>query len=205
LLIVITLIGIMTAMAIPSAQPATGDQLRAGANVMLADLDFARSLAIANDSKYRVSFDVAGNRYLLTHSGSDSSLDQLPSPLFPSADDTSTQQVTRFDDLPNLRSTSVILLGAATTGTTSTMLSDVEFGPLGQTTQTETTVIWLTAGAGAAQRYISLQINPVTGLVSVGAILKALPSGLPGGLIIAMDSGNDWKFARQATIEARAS
>ena len=39
----------------------------------------------------------------------------------------------------------------ATTGTSVQSVSDVEYGPLGQTTQADPTTIWLMAGNGAEQ------------------------------------------------------
>jgi hypothetical protein len=45
----------------------------------------------------------------------------------------------------------------------------VEFGPLGETTRTEYTFVWLSAGRGAAKRYIFLYVNPVTGLTTIGS------------------------------------
>ena len=47
-------------------------------------------------------------------------------------------------------------------------VADLEFGPLGATTRSEQTVIWLAAGKGLAARYIRLDVNPVTGLCTVG-------------------------------------
>ncbi len=179
LLIVVSLIGIMAALALPSLQPNIGDQLVSGAYVMAADLDYARSLAIANDSEYRITFDSAANRYVLTHVGANPALNTLPDPLFPSPDDTSTQQVTSFDDFPNLRAGNVRLLGAVSAGGTWMVLTDVTFGPLGETALPEDTIIWLTAGTGDSRRFISLQVNHTTGLTTVGDLTGALPAGLP--------------------------
>ena len=52
----------------------------------------------------------------------------------------------------------------------------VEFGPLGETTQSEPTVIWLSSGEGSSRRYISVSIAPVTGLSSIGSFQAATPS-----------------------------
>ena len=56
-------------------------------------------------------------------------------------------------------------------------VTTVEFGPYGATTRSDTTVVWLTAGVGSGRRYISISVNPVTGLSTVGAFTGTAPSG----------------------------
>jgi hypothetical protein len=47
---------------------------------------------------------------------------------------------------------------------------------MGATTQTQPTVVWLSAATGAAARYISVSINPATGLATVGGFQAAAPT-----------------------------
>jgi hypothetical protein len=47
---------------------------------------------------------------------------------------------------------------------------------LGETTQSEPTVIWLSSGEGSSRRYISVSIAPVTGLTSIGSFQATAPS-----------------------------
>jgi hypothetical protein len=54
-------------------------------------------------------------------------------------------------------------------------VSSVDFGPLGQTTRSEETVVWLAAGAGSTARYVGVHINPATGLVTVGTLSAENP------------------------------
>jgi hypothetical protein len=72
----------------------------------------------------------------------------------------------------------VSLLGAQAVGSTTQNITSVEFGPYGQTTQANKTFIWLTAGEGNGQRYISIQVNPITGMATVGTFQTTRPAGL---------------------------
>jgi hypothetical protein len=46
----------------------------------------------------------------------------------------------------------------------SQTVGDLEFLPLGETTRTQPTLIWLTAGSGTGTRYLSVRVHPITGL-----------------------------------------
>jgi hypothetical protein len=54
--------------------------------------------------------------------------------------------------------------------------TSVEFTPLGGTTSTYPTVVWLGCGGGTLQRYIPVGIDPITGLVTIGRPVTALPA-----------------------------
>jgi len=159
---------------LPSGQPAICDQLRSTAQIMAADLAYARSLAVANNSNYRVTFDLSGNRYVLAYSGVNPALTQLPRSPFSSPNDPPGQHIVAFDDLPRVGPT-VRLAAAVTSGTSVQSVGNVEFGPLGQTTLADPTTIWLTAGSGDQQRYVALEVSPVTGLVQVDACSSVGP------------------------------
>jgi hypothetical protein len=72
-----------------------------------------------------------------------------------------------LEELPHLGST-VRILGAAVRQVSWQQVADLEFGPLGETTRSQKTVVWLAAGAGSGTRYLQLHVNPVTGLTTVG-------------------------------------
>ena len=78
LLIVVAVIGILVGMVIPKSDPGIHDQLRSAAQILQTDLAYARSLAITNNSTYKLVFQPLMNRYYLEHSGLDASLDTLP-------------------------------------------------------------------------------------------------------------------------------
>jgi prepilin-type N-terminal cleavage/methylation domain-containing protein len=167
LLLVVTIVAILAATVLPNAQSTAYEQLRSTGQIVATDLAYARSLAVANDSKYKITFDFAKNRYVLKHNGTKASLTTLPTTPFSSPGDTSDSHIVDLDDLPHVGMT-VRLAAAATSGSTMEKASAVEFGPLGQTTSSEKTIVWLATGSGAAARYITLEIQPATGLVQVG-------------------------------------
>lgn len=166
LLLVVAIISIVTAVVLPQLAPTFDQQLHGCGEIVVGDLDYARSLAIANGSTYRVTFDVAANSYTLTHVGANATLDTLPlSPYHNNADDR-TQQVTALSDLPHVGVT-VSIVGAVITGNTNTQTDFVEFGPLGETTATKPTIIWLRAGRGVDSKYAGVQIHPITGVATL--------------------------------------
>ena len=140
-----------------------------------AELTYARNLAVTNDTKYLVSFDKTANRMIVQHSGTNAALNNLPSTPFRSPSDLATQQITDFDDLPSVSQIVAFVVAQKKSATTITAVSDVEFGPLGETTQTETTVVWLGCGSSSGRRYISITIDPVTGLASIGDTTATAP------------------------------
>lgn len=166
-LLVVTIVGILAAIVLPSAQPSVYDQLRSTARIAATDLAYARSLAVAYNDKYTITFDTKGNRYVLKHSGANAALNTLPVTPFSAPGDTTTEHAVALDDLPHVGPT-VRLIAAATFGTAYQQVSSVEFGPLGQTTKTDPTIVWLASGDGDATRYITLRVDAVTGIAEVG-------------------------------------
>ncbi len=172
LLIVLSLLGIMAAMAIPNAQPATSEQVRSAAEVIAADLSYARNLAVIGNSRYRVTFDLAQQRYILEHAGTNPGLHQLPGDGFGSMSDPPLQRIARLDRLP-IFGPPVRLVKATDNG--GAEVSHVEFGPLGATTAAVETTVWLSAGQGSGQRWICLRIDPHTGLARVSNVQSSGP------------------------------
>ena len=174
LLLVLAIVGILVAIVLPSSQPAIYDQLRSTARIVATDLAYARSLALANNSSYCITFDLNANRYVLKHSGSNPALNQLPKTPFSALGDPVDQHIVDLDDLPHAGPT-VRLAAVAATGTSMQSVSDLEFGPLGQTTRADPTTIWLMAGSGDTKKYVTLTVNPVTGVSEFGAFSSAGP------------------------------
>jgi prepilin-type N-terminal cleavage/methylation domain-containing protein len=179
MLIVVVLIGILAAMTVASTAPSTHDQLRAAAEILAGDLDYARSLAVRNNSRYRVLFDVAQNRCILEHTGTNTSLETLPASPLRNPTDPADQQIARFDALPGLVPNLVRLAAVGLLGPPIQKVTDVEFGPLGECTRPQETCIWLAAGHGAATRYLKLRVDPVTGLTWTDPFTA---TGPPSGL-----------------------
>lgn len=175
LLMVIAVVGILVGLVLPSTDPSIADQLQSTAEVLAGELAYGRSLAVADNSTYRFRFDLTQNRIILEYSGSTPGLSVLPQTPFRSSQDTSTQRIIALDDLPQIGARVQI---AAVADSANGSVSDVEFGPLGQTTRSDATTIWLQAGQGLSTRYMWLSIDPVTGLVDVGPLLAVGPPGL---------------------------
>jgi prepilin-type N-terminal cleavage/methylation domain-containing protein len=177
LLLTLAVLGILAAILIPQLSGDLPERLSAAAQIVSADLDYARSLAVANNSSYRITFDPANNRYYLKHSGTNAQFNTLPQSPYRQSDDPADQQTTNLSMLP-LPEPGVRLIAAVQMQGTAQAATSVEFNPLGGTTSTYQTVLWLSCGGGLLQRYNSIQVDPVTGLVSIGPTVTALPSGI---------------------------
>jgi prepilin-type N-terminal cleavage/methylation domain-containing protein len=175
LLIAVAVVGILAATLIPSASSLPGDALSGAAQILAADLEYGRELAVSNNSRYRFTFELAENRYVLEHSGSNPALDVLPTTPFRSPTDPPDQQIVAFGDLPQIGAP-VRLSAAEADGQNLGTTAHVEFGPLGETTSSAETTIWLSAGGGAAERLIPVRVNPVTGIAMIGDLQAAEPS-----------------------------
>lgn len=122
---------------------------------------------MSNNSRYRFTWDLTNNRYLLEHSGTNSILNTLPVTPFSSPSDPPTQHIVKLEDLPHL-GPPVRLVVATTSGTNVQRVDTLEFGPLGGTITSSPTTIWLSSGSNSDTRYITVQVNPATGLASIG-------------------------------------
>jgi prepilin-type N-terminal cleavage/methylation domain-containing protein len=174
LLVVIAVMAILAAIAIPHFQPPMNDQLQGAASVVAADLDYARSLAVTNNSTYRVDFSVTENRYVLTHVGSNAALDTLPATPFRPANDAADEHSCDLDRLPHVGAT-VQLHAVYKASASPQPVTQLEFGPLGGTTRPEATVVWLRCGVAASRRFLPITVDPVTGVASIGELQASLP------------------------------
>jgi prepilin-type N-terminal cleavage/methylation domain-containing protein len=166
LLIVIAVICILVGAILPNDNPNVLDELRSAAQIVSTELAYGRSLATANNSTYKFTFDTAQNRFILKHSGSNTTLNQLPTTPFSSPSDTLYQHVVDLDEFPHVGP--IAQIAAVTVSGTSQTVSDLEFNPLGATTRSAGTVVWLAAGSGSNKRYITVTVDPVVGLSQVG-------------------------------------
>lgn len=177
LLIVIAIIAILAATVIPGVNTNIHDQLESAARVMASDLAYARSLAVANDSNYRVTFDLANDRYILKHSGTNAALDALPTTAFHDTNDPVDQHIVNLDELPRIGAI-VKIARVVRVGSSIQDVVDVEFGPLGGTTRGEYTVVLLSAGEGGDRRRAFVTVNPVTGLATIARDAHDMPDSL---------------------------
>lgn len=174
LLIVVAVMGILIGIVIPHFQPPLSEQLRGAASIVAADLSYARNLAVTNGSTYRTTFNPSANRYVLTHTGTNPALDTLPSTPFRPPGDAPDEHTVDLGQLPHIGAT--IYVHAVSEGVgVFNPVSDVEFEPLGGTTRSEPTVVWLRCGSGRDRRFVPLIVNPITGVVEVGDIQATDP------------------------------
>ncbi len=174
MLIVLSLVGILAGMVIPRANTNFPEQLDGIASILAGDVAYARGLAVANSSNYRLTFDVAANQYVLTHTGTNTALNNLPPSPFRRRSDLATQQTVRLADLPSI-GPGVRLYAVYAVNNPVPTVTTLEFGPLGETTRTEDTVVWLAAGVGAATRYLCVRVNSVTGLTWIENFRASVP------------------------------
>jgi prepilin-type N-terminal cleavage/methylation domain-containing protein len=181
LLLTIAVIGILAAALIPQLSSDLPERLSYGAQVASSDLDYARALAVANNSKYRVSFEPSNNRYYLKHAGTVTALNKLPPSPFRLNSDATDTQTTELAKLP-LPDPPVRLVAAVYMKSGGQATTEIVFSPLGGTLDQSgvaaayDTVVWLACGSGANQRYISVSVNHVTGLTEIGPLVAALPA-----------------------------
>ena len=174
LLLTVVIIGILFALIIPQLNTGAADQLQAAAQIVASDIEYARSLAVTNDTKYRFTFEPDSDRYYLEHSGTNSLFDVLPPSAFRLNTDPPDRQTTDLASLP-LMGPRIHLAAVYSVGTTTVDVLTLEFNPLGATTRTQQTVVWLACGSGEGQRFLPLHINPTTGLVEIGSLTTELP------------------------------
>jgi prepilin-type N-terminal cleavage/methylation domain-containing protein len=175
LLIVVALIGILAGMMIPSSNPGEFARLEAAAAVLGRDIDYARNLAVTNADNYKLSFNLTDNAWVLTHSGTNAALDALPITPLHRASDPPNQQLVALNALPGLGGSARVFAVWSLSNPVQAV-DDLEFLPLGETTRTQPTVVWLAAGTGARTRYIAVRVNPVTGLYWVEDFRASTPT-----------------------------
>ena len=180
LLITVAVLGILAAVVIPQFSAAAPDQLLGAAQIVAADLDYARSLAISNSSTYRLTFQPKRNRYVLTHSGTNHALDTLPENPFRKPSEDPTSLTVGLDDFPHI-GTRVTIAAIVTDESKPESVTTIEFDTLGQTTREEPTLIWLSSTAGTEEIYLPISINPVTGMATIGDFTKQAPNILGVG------------------------
>lgn len=173
-LITVAVLGILAAVVIPQLGAGATDQVSGAAQIITADLDYARSLAVTNNSTYQIEFDIARNRYVVTHTGANTALNSLPDHPFrrPSAD--SQSLVVALADFPSVGAT-VRIVSIVTEETTPETVDSIEFGALGQTTRMQPTIVWLSSAAGAEAIYLPIRVNPATGLATIGDFTTIAP------------------------------
>lgn len=154
IMIVVAVIAILSAVAVPMLSATEQTKLRGAANIVLADLEFAQTESIANGSTPRcVVFNTSTATYSIVTGGSSGTPVTNPIDKQPY---TTTFGSGRAASLSGVTISSVSLASG----------SSVQFGSLGQTNLTSTGTITLACNG----LRITLSIDATTGEVSVGNI-----------------------------------
>ncbi|MCE9547650.1 MAG: type II secretion system GspH family protein [Planctomycetia bacterium] len=183
LLIVIAILSIVAASVVTNSNTQISEQLEAAARVLAGDLDYTRNLALTYHGKYKLTFDAANSKWTLAYSGTDTTLATLPRSPFRSPLDSATQQTTSLTSLPGI-SMPITIYSVYTQQSPLKGVTSIEFDPLGATVEPAQSVVWLATGAGKATRYVEVDVNPVTGLATVGkfqSTAPARPASTPSG------------------------
>ena len=175
ILITVAILGILAAAIIPQFGATAPDQVRGAAQIVAADMEYARSLAISNSSTYLITFSESRNSYTLTHSGTNTSLDDLPDNPFRRPSDDPKSLIVLLSDFPHVGS-SVTIAAIVTDEPAPQAVTSIEFDTLGQTSRKQPTLIWLSSKAGAEEIYLPIEINPVTGMTTIGEITTVAPN-----------------------------
>jgi len=174
LLIAVAVVATLSAVLIGLAEPSLHDQLRGAAEGIAAELGLAQSLAIANNSSYALEFDKSASQVVLRHVGANPTLDAVPRNPFGRPDAPADQRITNLGDLPRLGA-AVRIASVQTADQPPHEVDRIEFGPLGEMTGTTETAVWLVSGTGSRRRYVTVRVQPVTGLVAVGPLVATPP------------------------------
>lgn len=180
LLVVIAVVAVIAGVVITQFDSVSHDELLGTAQVVAADMAHARNLAVTNNSSYKITFRSEDDRYVLTHSGTNSALDVLPTSAFHSSSAT-TEHVTDLRSLPigsGGVKLAIVESADAYDYSDPEQVLDIEFGPLGETTRVQPTTIWLSTGTGQDRKFLGVDVNPITGLTSIGKLQTTVPYSL---------------------------
>lgn len=155
LMIVIVIIGVAAAMAIPMMSSAASFQIRAGANMVAADLEYAKSMAISRGQPYSVVFDVDAESYEIRDQDNNPIANPITKDASYVVNFATNSRVDRVDisdaDFDGATSVTFDYLGSPFSGTPPST------SPLNTGT--------ITLEAGDASKTVS--VEPVTGYISV--------------------------------------
>ena len=170
--IVIVLLSVIVAAAIPYFRPTVEGRLYAAAHIMASDLQYCRSLAVTNNSHYQLKLNVPLNRYELSHAGANSQLDDLPPSAFLVSATGANGKMIQYNAVSAQPGSDAIVRLHEVTRDSLASVPTLEFDGLGALTTPGKTEVWLTAGVGAGQRYIAVGVDYSTGDTKIGEIQR---------------------------------
>lgn len=189
ILLVITVMAVLAAVALPRFNAGIHEQLNAVARVIAADLELIQEVAAANDTSFQLTFSTERNQYSLEDAGPRKVLSTVKGDLGFRLESSSGKQVKDVSNLsvygppvrlcglqkrvPQAWHVSESTLGSSFGAASSHSTLDV--GPLSDAKKLYEHVIWLESGMGDSLCFIPITVAPVTGLVGIGRIQKQKP------------------------------
>jgi prepilin-type N-terminal cleavage/methylation domain-containing protein len=154
IIVVMVILAIAAMLAVPMVSSAADMQLRSAANILSADLEYAKSLAITKQRSHSVIFDVGNNSYAIHDSDGPIAHPTRPSQNFSFDFDADSR-------LNRVEIDSALINGAATPITFDYLGSP--YSGIGTTTPLNSGVITLKADTIT----MTVNIEPVTGYITV--------------------------------------
>ena len=160
IIVVVVILGIAALIAVPMLSSAADMQVRAAANRLAADLDYAKGLAVTHQTGYAVVFDTTNESYDIRKSpyGTD---DIVTNPVRPDQD-----YVVNFSTDSNMSRVEI-------TGTTGLTSDTVTFDYLGSPYSGAGTTTPLNSGVVTLQAdtfTMTVDIEPMTGYVTISGL-----------------------------------
>ncbi|MDA7980124.1 MAG: hypothetical protein MPJ50_15265 [Pirellulales bacterium] len=176
LAIVVLLLSIIAAVIIPRFEPSVTGQLLASAEIITADMNFVRSLAVSNNSTYRVTFDRESNQYTIEHTGANPALDTLPLTTTFERTSDGKKYIVWMDQSPAFGVKAHVL--GVESGSPPSVTDALNYDALGAPTPVGDCNIWLISGRGAGRIYLPIKVYAATGLVAIGEITATVPAAV---------------------------
>jgi Tfp pilus assembly protein FimT len=159
LLIVVAILAIAAAIAVPMVSSAGSMQLRAAVNIVAADLEYAKSMSISRGQKYSVVFDTMNGQYRIVVINQSGNETPVTHPITQSLN-----YVVRFQSDSRLSQVNIANVSFDGTNTVSfDYLGSPWSGTGSSATQLNSGVITLQAG-GITR---TVNVEPVTGYISI--------------------------------------
>jgi len=172
-MMVVVIMSLVAGFMLISTQSLGPQILEETSSVMAADLMLARDTAFTYGTEFTVSFDITGNTYTVSHTGSG----QTPPFERPLGNGTMGNFTISVDGIhPGGNSLARVTIYRVRTTSTNQDVTNVVFNSLGNTgpSRTEDTCIWLSQGTGAETRYQKITINWMTGQIWTSQISSTL-------------------------------
>ncbi len=152
LLIVIVILAISAAIVVPMASSATSMQLRSAVNMVAADLEYAKSMAIGTGRPHSVVFDATNETYQIVRTLDDGTTTVIPHPVKKGFD-----YIVNFSNDGRLDRVGIVSADFDGAGT-------VKFDYLGSPLALNSQGV-VTLQAGGVQKEV--RVEPVTGFISI--------------------------------------